>query len=277
MKLVKATCEKSNKKIVLQVSDDGKEILGFFKTDDASFNDMSSQVRVEKKATVRNANGKIDFASDDKSYRALKCKSDSIMSKDCLACKYLKCVYTRGAGTCIQLKKGEVADIPLSKILVGCNWDTRCDIDSSVVLCGQKDYELVYFGNKTDDAKSIIHRGDNLTGEAGYVPGAEDDENIDVNLEKVPSKYDRVVFVINIYSGASNFRSVRGLVLTIYDADSRDKLIQYNVTMDFKSDNALVIGEARRKGSNWEFLAIGEGTRVSSVNELASYCAKKRF
>lgn len=276
MKLVKAMCEKTNKKIVLQVSDDGREILGFFKTDDASFNDMSSQVRVVN-ATVRSTSGSVAFGSDEKTYRRLNCKSDTAITKDCLACKFLKCVYTKGAGTCVQLKKGEVADIPLSKILVGCNWDTRCDIDSSVVLCGQRDYELVYFGNKSDNARSIIHRGDNLTGADGYVPGTEDDENIDVNLEKVPSGYDRIVFVINIYSGAISFLSVKGLVLTIYDADSRDKLIQYNVTMDFKWNNALVIGEARRRGSNWEFMAIGEGTRVSSVSDLASYCARKRF
>lgn len=58
---------------------------------------------------------------------------------------------------------------------LGLGWDTRLDLDSSVVMLdkngGLVDY--VYYGQKTSKDGGVIHSGDNLTGE-----GAGDDETI---------------------------------------------------------------------------------------------------
>lgn len=276
MKLVKARCTKTNKPLVLQVSDDGKQVMGFFKTDEHSYNAMSSQVRISG-ATVKTGGGFVPFGSDEGRFRSTRCNSSTAFDRECLVCPHLKPVYTKGEGGCIQLKAGEVAAIELSRLKVGCNWDTRCDIDSSVILAGRGVKELVYFGHKDDEAGCIHHRGDNLTGEAGAVPGTEDDENIDVYLDRVPARFDRIIFVINIYSGATNFSNVRGLKLTIYDQETDEKLISYDVEQNFARKQSLVIGEARRSGSEWEFKAIGEGTNYADLDSLTEYCVSKHW
>ena len=69
----------------------------------------------------------------------------------------------------------------------GLGWDSKCDIDASMLLLNSdKELEdVVYFGNKDykpdgyTSAGAVKHSGDNLTGE-----GDGDDEVIQVNLNK---------------------------------------------------------------------------------------------
>lgn len=276
MKLIKAKCSKTNKPLVLQATDDGRQVLGYFKTDNASYEGMSSQVRLAPDATTKAG---VRCGSDDSRYRATRCGGTTTFDPKCLVCPYLQPVYTRASGRgCVQLKAGEVADIDLTHIKVGCNWDSYVDIDSSVIVDSPSSYELVYFGHKDDTWGCVHHRGDNLVGGRGVVAGTEDSENIDVYLEKVPSSHNRLIFVINIYtSGMDDFSAIRGLKLTIYNSDTNEPLISYNVEQNFRGKQSLVIGEARRNGGGWEFKAIGEGTVHSSVSALADYCHGKHW
>ena len=73
------------------------------------------------------------------------------------------------------------------------------DCDASAILLDQngkltaKD-RLIYFGNLKSRCGSVAHTGDNLTG-----AGEGDDEQILVDLSKVPSDVHKIVFVVNIY------------------------------------------------------------------------------
>jgi len=73
----------------------------------------------------------------------------------------------------------------LDNIKVGLGWDTKCDIDSSILMMDYSHnlYSNVYFGNKKSCDGAVQHSGDNLTGE-----GSGDDETIFVNLTKVDPK-----------------------------------------------------------------------------------------
>ncbi len=275
MKLIKAKCTKNNKLLVLQATDDGRQVVGYFKTDAASYEAMSSQVRLAADAVTKTG---VRCGSDDSRYRSVNCGTTTAFDTKCLACPYLKPVYTKASGNgCIQLKAGEVADIDLTHIKVGCNWDSYVDIDTSVIVDGSS-YELVYFGHEDDKWGCVHHRGDNTVGGRGIVAGAEDSENIDVNLEKVPRTHNRLIFVINIYtSGMDDFSAVKGLKLTIYNSDTNEPLISYNVEQSYQGKQSLVIGEARRNSGGWEFKAIGEGTLHDNVHSLAEYCHSKRW
>ncbi len=281
MKMVRAKCKKVNKNMVLQVSDDGKEILGFLKVDAEAYEAMQSEVKLNL-ATTRFACptcGSNKAFSCEHVYKDKKCSDGKSLDKNCITCKYLEPDYKRATRHgVIQIHAGETAVLELSRLKVGLGWDTLVDIDSSVVMCANNSYELVYFGNLMGENGCVKHRGDNLTGRDGDVAGTDDDENIDIYLDLVPSKYDRLVFVINIYTSSVNkFGAIKGLYLNIYDQESKDKLIEYRVEQNFSRNCSLVIGEARRTADGWEFLAIGEGTDIKNVRDLANYCVRKRW
>lgn len=54
--------------------------------------------------------------------------------------------------------------------------------------------DLVYYNNLTHKSGTVRHMGDNLTGE-----GEGDDEQIVIDLDRVPSEYDKIVIVVTIY------------------------------------------------------------------------------
>ena len=80
------------------------------------------------------------------------------------------------------------------------------DCDASAILCGSNGRELsndkyqtcIFYGHLEHSNGAIVHQGDNLTGE-----GEGDDEQIMVDLDRVPSTIPRVVFVVNIYQAVS--------------------------------------------------------------------------
>ncbi len=283
MKIVRAKCAKTNKLLCLQVSDDGTVIKGCFKVADADFETMPSQIRIAPNATV--ANTYCETCSSSKAfgcehpYQKAGCRgTTTAQNKQCLLCKHLVPDYKKSkAGGEIQLKAGEVAEIELSKIKVGLNWGEGIDLDCSVVMVRRGGgSELVYFGHLDSEDRSVHHRGDNLTGRAGAVAGAEDKENMDILLDRVNADFDRLVFVINVFTAGSTFRNVRDLSVVLYDADTGERLISYKVEGQSGYDSSMVIGQASRTGSTWEFKAIGQ-TQNMNVHELNTYCSRTRW
>ena len=73
------------------------------------------------------------------------------------------------------------------------------DCDASVLLLDEKGklvskQHVIYFGNKTSQDGSVVHSGDNLTGD-----GDGDDEVINVNLSAISPAVHKLVFIVNIY------------------------------------------------------------------------------
>lgn len=122
-----------------------------------------------------------------------------------------------------------------------------------------KQNDLVYFGNKLSTCGSIIHSGDNLTGE-----GAGDDETIFVELHKVPSRINRLVFVVNIYDCVNrrqDFGMIRNAYIRIQNPQTGEELARYNLSDNYAGKTTLIAGEMYRHGSEWKFSAVGEGTQ----------------
>ncbi|WP_249664251.1 TerD family protein, partial [Lysinibacillus sp. D4B1_S16] len=57
--------------------------------------------------------------------------------------------------------------------------------------------DVIYFGKLTSSCGSVRHSGDNLTGD-----GDGDDEVITIELSSVPTQFNKLVFVVNIYDAA---------------------------------------------------------------------------
>ena len=199
----------------------------------------------------------------------------------------------------VSLKKGQKVsltkkptgqDTGLSKVVVGLGWDEAprksggllsalfggggasidCDASAFVLkdgkLVGTND--IVYFGNKSHSSGTIQHMGDNLTG-----AGAGDDEQIVIDLSRVPAQYDRIVFVVNIYQATQrkqSFGMIRNAFIRIVDGKTKEEFLKYNLTDDYAGMTALIFGEVYRHNGEWKFNAVGQGTTDPDLRALAN-------
>ncbi len=174
----------------------------------------------------------------------------------------------------ISLKKGQKVDLTktnpgLKNILIGLGWDTNkydggkdFDLDSSVFLLGANgkvasDDDFVFYGNLKHKSGAVEHLGDNLTGE-----GEGDDEQIKIDLSKVPAEVEKIDFTVTIYEAEErkqNFGQVENAFIRVMDATNNKELIRYDLGEDFSIETAVVIGELYRNKGEWKFNAIGSG------------------
>lgn len=188
----------------------------------------------------------------------------------------------------INLKKGQKVSLSkeaagLSKVIVGLGWDevnrgglfsTRkpdpIDCDASAILlksgkfCSRDD--LVYYGNLHHKSGAINHLGDNLTGE-----GEGDDEQIIIDLAKVPQEYDKIVIVVNIYQAnirKQHFGMLKNAFVRVVDERTGRELCRYDLTENYDGMTAMIFGEVYRYGNEWKFNAIGQGTEDSKITEV---------
>ena len=106
----------------------------------------------------------------------------------------------------INLSKGQKVDLTkgnpgLTKIMVGLGWDVNAfdsgsafDLDAAAFLVGANgkcptERDFIFYGNLKHSTGAVEHMGDNLTGE-----GDGDDEQILVDLSKVPANIERIAF-----------------------------------------------------------------------------------
>ena len=188
----------------------------------------------------------------------------------------------------ISLKKGQKISLTkekpgLQKIIVGLGWDeierkksffrlrtANIDCDASAIMLKNdkltQNKDLVYYGNLKHYTGSVIHTGDNLTGE-----GEGDDEQIIVDLKSVPEVYNKIVIVVNIYDAVArdqHFGMIRNAFIRIVDASTNTELCKYSLTDDYSSMTALIFGELYRNNGEWKFNAIGQGTKDGSLSTL---------
>ena len=193
----------------------------------------------------------------------------------------------------INLQKGQKINLEkdgkaLRSLMVGLGWDearqnvsglkalfaskpASVDCDASVILCGPdgkiadpNDLKgtLIYFGNLRHSSGAIVHMGDNLTG-----GGDGDDEQIMIDLPKVPSNIDSMKFVVNIYDARTknqHFGMIQNAFIRIVDTDTPSELCRFNLTDDYSGMTGLVVGEIYRKNGEWKFNAIGQGVQEAS-------------
>ncbi len=174
----------------------------------------------------------------------------------------------------INLSKGQKVDLTkgnpsLKKIMVGLGWDVNAfdsgadfDLDAAAFMVGANgrcptEKEFVFYGNLTHASGAVKHMGDNLTGS-----GDGDDEQILVDLDKIPANVEKVAFTVTIYDAESrrqNFGQVSNAFIRIVDEVSGAELIRYDLGEDFSIETAVVVGELYRHNNEWKFNAIGSG------------------
>jgi len=117
--------------------------------------------------------------------------------------------------------------------------------------------EFVFYGNLEHPSGALKHMGDNLTG-----AGEGDDEQIEVDLSKIPANVSKIAFTVTIYDAEvrrQNFGQVSNAFIRIVDEVTGQELIRYDLGEDFSIETALVVGELYKNNNEWKFNAIGSG------------------
>lgn len=174
----------------------------------------------------------------------------------------------------INLSKGQKVDLTkgnpgLKNIMVGLGWDVNAydsgadfDLDAAAFMIGAggkcpTEKEFIFYGNLAHASGAVKHMGDNLTGE-----GEGDDEQIQVDLSKVPANVEKIAFTVTIYEAETrrqNFGQVSNAFIRLVDESNGTELIRYDLGEDFSIETAVVVGELYRNNGEWKFNAIGSG------------------
>ena len=174
----------------------------------------------------------------------------------------------------VNLQKGQKVSLTkdnpgLNNVIVGIGWDINnfdtggdFDLDSAAFMLtdagrvsNQDDF--IFFGNLTHPSGSVRHMGDNLTG-----AGDGDDEQIRIELSKLPANISRIAFTVTIYDAEQrrqNFGQVSNAYVRIFDESNGVELLRYDLGEDFSIETAAVFGELYKNGAEWKFNAIGSG------------------
>lgn len=188
----------------------------------------------------------------------------------------------------ISLQKGQKVSLTkenagLSRVIIGLGWDEvsqkkgffapkpqsiDCDASALVMVNGKlvDKNDIVYYGNLKHPSGTIQHMGDNLTG-----AGDGDDEQIVVDLARIPNEYDRIVIVVNIYQAVQrkqHFGMIQNAFIRLVDDRNHTELCKYNLTENYSGMTAMIFGEVYRHNGEWKFNAIGQGTNDPGLGEL---------
>jgi stress response protein SCP2 len=164
----------------------------------------------------------------------------------------------------VCLRKGERVILTksgapaLTQVVMGLGWDPAAqgkdiDLDASVIAydAGGAAQETVWFMQLEGFGGAIQHAGDSLTGE-----GDGDDEQIKVDLSRLPTAVHGLVFVITSFRG-HKFTDVRNAFCRLVDGRSGTELVRFDLS-ESKPNTGVVMATLTRSASgHWVMAAVG--------------------
>lgn len=186
----------------------------------------------------------------------------------------------------ISLQKGQKISLEkeaggaLSRVFMGLGWDVAkskgllgglfgggggsIDLDASCILFDERNQQVdvVWFRQLQSRDGSIRHTGDNLTGK-----GEGDDEQIIVDLARVPAHVKSLVFVVNNFTG-QDFSRVENAFCRLVNAANDQEIARYNLSCT-GNHTAMIMAKVYRHGSEWKMHAIGETGQGRTYDQLA--------
>jgi stress response protein SCP2 len=164
------------------------------------------------------------------------------------------------------VKRGAPA---LTRVIMGLGWDPATtgkaiDLDASAIAydAGGRKLGIAWFMHLKEFRGALLHAGDNRTGK-----GEGDDEQIHVDLLKLPAEVAALVFTITSFRG-HKFTDVANAFCRLVDAESGRELVRYDLS-DAQPASAVLMAMLRRTaGDAWEMRAIGEFHDAKTVKKL---------
>ncbi|WP_445248625.1 pentapeptide repeat-containing protein [Microcoleus sp. OTE_8_concoct_300] len=188
----------------------------------------------------------------------------------------------------IELTKGERFNLSketpdFSKIAIALGWQVsqtarNCDIDASVFMLAADgripdEKYFVFYNNLTSPDGAVRHSGDSATGQ---IDG--DDETVYVDLSKINSAIQEIVFVVTIHEGQEknqSFSQVTNAFIRLYNRETLSELVRYNLNQIFSQETALEFGRLYKKNGEWRFQAVGQGYNAGLQSFVDKYYVEK--
>ena len=182
----------------------------------------------------------------------------------------------------VNLQKGQKISLEkeaggaLSSIVMGLGWDAvqkkglfglggggHIDLDASCLLFDENKQLLdqVWFRQLKSRDGSIVHTGDNLTGE-----GEGDDEQIIVKLNQVPEAVKSLVFTVNSFTG-QDFSKVANAFCRLINQANNQEIARYNLSVQ-GNHTAQIMAKVYRHNGEWKMHAIGENGTGRTFQDL---------
>lgn len=171
----------------------------------------------------------------------------------------------------INLQKGQRENINAPKFTIGLGWDINntstggaFDLDASLFLLNDSkklvsDNHFIFYNNLESPDKAVIHSGDNLTGD-----GDGDDEQIKIDLTRIDDAVKEITVVVTIHDADTrrqNFGQVRNSFIRIFNTDTNEEILKYELDEDFSIETAVEFGRIYNRNGEWKFEAVGSGQR----------------
>lgn len=184
----------------------------------------------------------------------------------------------------IELTKGERFNLSketpnFSKIAIALGWQVshtaqNCDIDASVFMLAADgripdEKYFVFYNNLTSPDGAVRHSGDSRNGQ---IEG--DDETVYLDLSKINSAIQEIVFVVTIHEGQEknqSFSQVTNAFIRLYNRETLSELVRYNLNQIFSQETALEFGRLYKKNGEWRFQAVGQGYNAGLQSFVDKY------
>jgi stress response protein SCP2 len=167
------------------------------------------------------------------------------------------------------LQAGETFEVSARRIRMGIGWDKdagagvartgrpEVDLDATAVqFTGSQLFDVSFYNSLTTRDGSVTHQGDNQTGS-----GEGDDETILVDLRRVHTPVDSILFLVSSYGGHS-LEWVANAYCRLVDDETGDELARFTLTLGVK-DTGCVLALLRRTDRGWVLQAVGEGVPIT--------------
>lgn len=176
----------------------------------------------------------------------------------------------------INLSKGDTIDLTkhapaVTKFYVGLGWDSTADLDVSVFPCEYNsagDPHLIsppyfiFYNQLTSPCGGIVHSPDvrDGTGTSG------DDEFIIIDTAKIDPRILEIAHIVTIDGAPANginFGQVKDAYIRICELSGADQpgreIARYRLDEGASDSTAVQFGSLLKRGSGWEFEAVGSG------------------
>lgn len=177
----------------------------------------------------------------------------------------------------VELTKGqefsftkEVPNQEIKQVTMGLGWDpaiegASIDLDANATLLKADGSiaDYVFFNHQKSNCGSIYSTGDDLTGQNS---DGGDDEQIIVDLTKVPAEVLAIVFSVSSYSGQS-FSEISRAYNRIVDTTDGKEVELANVELH-SNVTGVISSKLVREGASWKFVAINEAITARTVQDI---------
>lgn len=180
----------------------------------------------------------------------------------------------------IEETKGGFLGFGGTKAKVTKHFKTPVDLDASCAIIDSNGnlIDVISFKQLVSKDGAVVHSGDDREGDLDGDDGL-DNEIISVNLSKLSSSANKIVFFLNSYK-KQDFATVPFASIRLYEG-TPEKVTSIFATYDISADPSfkgfvsMIMGSLNIVNGEWKFNAIGDPVPAKDLQETIEIIIKK--